>query len=46
MVNNSPKNSARGLGGSGVVGGNMVDAMEDDMVKKIENDRKEKERLK
>lgn len=42
MVNNSPKNSTGKINipGSGV----SVDALEDDLVKKIENERKEKEK--
>ena len=43
MVNNSPKNMNKNslpiLGG-----GSMIDALEDDMVKKIENERIEKEK--
>lgn len=38
MVSNSPKNRLNG------VTGGMVDALEDDLVKKIENERKEKEK--
>ena len=40
MVNNSPKNSRQTS-----LTTNMVDALEDDLVKKLENERKEKDKL-
>jgi len=40
MVSNSPKNSNKNS-----IAGNMVDALEDDLVKKFENEKKEKEKL-
>lgn len=41
MVSNSPKNRMNGIT---IPGGGMVDALEDDLVKKIESERKEKEK--
>lgn len=44
MVNNSPKNNARSNIVIPSVASTMVDALEDDLVKQYENERKEKEK--
>jgi len=44
QVSGSPKNSATKKGSSGSM--NLVDALEDDLVKKYENEKNEKEKLK